>query len=313
MSVTPEPSALGSLFSHALELHRQFPDGPLPRDGSPCPDEARWRARGYRAQDSRTAGADAAAVLDEFFAADDASPERLASVFSGLQIPIHRNDHITAAALRADRAHVRRTGRWLVRHSDDRGAAIVGLGLLATDHDDRDIPLIQTIGLLSDHFASLAADALLRRRGGTEALMWLGDRTSGWGRVYVVEALCKTSRADSWLLRHACDGDGLNGYFAGEVATSAHLHAAITSDDVDEELVDHTGRLLHVMTWSGGMGMSLQDYPAAAPVVEAYVHQVSRLPATDDRLRHRTAIAKYLREVPLTGIDTSAVIEALLG
>jgi hypothetical protein len=105
----------------------------------------------------------------------------------------------------------------------------------------------------------------------------------------------------------------LNGYFAGEVATSAHLHAAITSDDADEELVDHTGRLLHVMTWARGMGMGLRDYPAAAPVVEAYARHVSRLPATDVRLRCRTAIATYLREVPLTGIDTSAVVDALLG
>ena len=62
------------------------------------------------------------------------------------------------------------------------------------------------------------------------ALLWLAERVGGWGRVYVVEALCRRAGAEvrSWLLRRACDGDFLNGYFAGRVATAAHLHEAIT-------------------------------------------------------------------------------------
>ncbi|WP_159447752.1 hypothetical protein [Streptoalloteichus hindustanus] len=45
----------------------------------------------------------------------------------------------------------------------------------------------------------------------------------------------------SWLLRRSCDGDYLNRYFAGRGATAAHLHEAITGEDQDPELVDHTG------------------------------------------------------------------------
>ncbi|MEV6235894.1 hypothetical protein [Lentzea sp. NPDC051838] len=306
----------GSLFDHAVALHRQFPDGPLPLDGSPYPDEARFqgfRARHHRDQDRRAEGADVATVLDAYFATDTGSAEQLAETLARLDVPIRANDHIRAAALRAGRARVRRTGQWLVRKAHDRNAAVVGLALLETGHDDRDTPLIRTIGLLSNLFAPLAADALLRRQSGVEALLWLGDRTSGWGRVYVVEALCKSSRARPWLLRHACDGDILNGYFAGNVATAAHLHAAIAFDDADEELVDHTGRLLHVMTWCRGMGTTLEGYPAAAPVVEAYARHVSRLPATEARLRTRSALAEHLRAVPLTGLDTAATLGALLG
>lgn len=142
-----------------------------------------------------------------------------------------------------------------MRHSRNRRAALVGLALLATDYDERDVPLIQTIGLLSRDFGPLAAVALRRRQGGTDALTWLGDRTTGWGRVEVVEALCHhASVASGSLLRHACDGHFLNGYFAGKVATTAHLHSAITSENPDEELIGHTGRLLHAMTWCQGMG-----------------------------------------------------------
>ncbi|MFS8099212.1 hypothetical protein LFM09_18965 [Lentzea alba] len=305
-------SAPRSLYEHALALHRQFPHGPLPYDGSPYPDKARWRARGFRQQDPRTAGADAATVLDAYFASDDTTPERLARQLADLQVPIHRNSHISAAALRADRTRVRRTGRWLVRHSHDRDAAIVGLGLLATDHDNRDIPLIQTIGLLSDHFAALASDALQSRRHDSQALIWLAERTAGWGRVYVVETLCRRETGREWLLRNACDGDYLNGYFAGAVATTAHLHAAMTSDDVDEALVDHTGRLLLVMSHCGGMGMTLREYPPAVTVIEAYARHHARLEPAPDRDATASALAWNLQKVPLTGLNTPEVVRALL-
>ncbi|MEU7935691.1 hypothetical protein [Micromonospora echinofusca] len=95
---------------------------------------------------------------------------------------------------------------------------------------------------MSHRFGPLAAEALKRRRGSGQALLWLAQRVTGWGRVYAVEALCRHGARGSrwWLLRYACDGDFLNGYFAGQVATAAHLHEAITGSDVDDDLVDHT-------------------------------------------------------------------------
>ncbi|WP_198318643.1 hypothetical protein [Pseudofrankia inefficax] len=158
------------------------------------------------------------------------------------------------------------------------------MALLATDWAQEDIPLIQTIGLLSDRFGSLAAEALQRRRGGEQALMWLAQRVAGWGRVYVIEALCRQGAHTSrpWLLRHACDGDFLNGYFAGEVATAAHLHEAIVGTDVDDELVDHTGRLLKIMADCGGMGMTLERYPPAPIVLAAHAAHLGRqMPAVN--------------------------------
>ena len=277
----------GSLYEHALALHRRFPDGPLPGD-APCPDESLPRSP---LPGRRKIGADVARVLDRYFAAKKPSPERLAEELSHLAAPIHPNDHITAAALRARRSQVRRTGRWLVRHGRTRQAAVVGLALLGTGHDERDIPLIKTIGMLSNHFGALADDAMSRRPGGWEALLWLGARTTGWGRVHVVEALCRLQIPDvrEWLLRHACDGGFFDGYHAGRVATAAHLHLAITAEDADEALVDHTGRLLYAETDCSGMGMTLRTYPPAA-VVEAYTAHAARLPRT----RARTALPGQL-------------------
>ncbi|MEV7630691.1 hypothetical protein [Actinoplanes sp. NPDC089786] len=305
MSVTTEPELLGpqiALFEHALRLHQQHPDGVLPRDGEPYPDEESHRSRpSYRrVRDQRLHGADVAVILDRHFSRPDAQASELVDAFGDVYVPIHRNDHIGAAALRANRERARQTGRWLVRHSTDRKAATVGLALLATDGAEEDIPLIQTIGLLSDHFGPLAAEALQRRRAGAEALMWLADRVAGWGRVYVVEALCRQGAASSrpWLLRHACDGDYLNGYFAGEVATTAHLHEAITDPGAGDDLADHTGRLLRTMADCAGMGMTLEHYPPASAVLAAHAAHIARQPPTMNRYIDAAMIAHNLVAKP---------------
>lgn len=195
---------------------------------------------------------------------------------------------------------MRRTGRWLVRHSTDRNAATVGLALLSADWAEDDIPLIQTIGLLSNRFGPLAAEALQRRRGGAEALLWLAERVAGWGRVYVVEALCRRGAASSraWLLRHACDGDYLNGYFAGQVATAAHLHEAIMSADADDDLIDHTARLLRTMADCGGMGLTLEHYPPSPVVLAAHAAHLAQQKPTANRYVDAAMIADHLTAKP---------------
>jgi hypothetical protein len=304
VSVTTEPGPLGSqisLFDYALRLHQQVPDSPLPRDGEPYPDDRlhRRQSRPRAPKDRRLEGADVAAILDAHFAKADAPPSDLADAFHDVYVPIHHNEHIAAAALRADRQRVQRTGRWLVRHSTDRCSATVGLALLAADWAEEDIPLIQTIGLLSYRFGPLAAHAL-RRRGGEQALLWLAERVTGWGRVYIIEALCLLGAFESrrWLLRHACDGDVLNGYFAGKVATAAHLHEAIAGTDVDDDLVDHTGRLLKIMAGCGGMGMTLEHYPPARIVLEGHAGRISRQTPTVNRYVDAAVIAGHLAQKP---------------
>jgi hypothetical protein len=289
-----------TLFDHALLLHREDPDSPLPRDGEPFPDDGQHRGqpRPGAPKDRRAEGAEAAAVLDSHFARPSAVPAELARAFHDVYVPVQPNDHIAAAACRVDARRVQETGRWLIRHATDRCAVTVGLALLTSVWDEDDIPVIQTIGLLSDRFGPLAARALERRRGGEEALLWLADRVAGWGRVYVVESLCRVGgrKARPWLLRRACDGDYLNGYFTGKVATAAHLHEAVTTADPDDELVDHTGRLLAVMANCGGMGMTLGHYPPAGVVLEAHAGYAHRLEPTLQRYFTVAQLADYLHQ-----------------
>jgi hypothetical protein len=289
-----------SLFEHALRLHREAPDSPLFRDGEPLPDDGqhRRRPRPRAPEDHRSQGIEAAAILDAHFADAAAQPSDLADVFHEVYVPIQPNEHITAAACRVDARRVRETGRWLVRRATDRCAVTIGLTLLTTVWDAEDVPLIQTLGLISHHFAPLAVRALERRTGGTDALLWLARRVDGWGRVYTVESLCSRGGVAerAWLLRGSCDGNHLNGYFAGRVATAAHLHEAITSPEPDLELVDHTGVLLEVMTECGGMGTSLAHYPPARLVLDAHSTHADRLEPTAIRYSVIARLADYLHQ-----------------
>ncbi|MFF3215033.1 hypothetical protein ACFYYB_30875 [Streptomyces sp. NPDC002886] len=295
------PGSPTTLFDHALRLHLLAPDEPLPRDGYPFPDDASHRRRGSKApKDRHSAGRDIARILDAHFARASALPSELADVFHDVYVPIHHNEHIAAVAERVDTERARQTGRWLVRHGLDRCSVTVGLALLAVVGTVDDIPLIQTIGLLSDRFGPLAAHAFERQAGGVEALLWLAERVTGWGRVYVVEALCRLDdpTARPWLLRRACDGDFLNGYFAGKVATVAKLHEALADLDSDSEMVDHMGRLLHMMSDCAGMGLTLAHYPHSGMVLEAHARHVGSLSPTIERYFTIALLTQHLTTEP---------------
>lgn len=310
------PGSPTTLFDHALRLHQLAPGKPLHRDGEPYPDDGLHRHRkGPQApEDRHSAGKDAALILDAHFARDSALPGELADAFHDVYIPIHPNKHIAAAAERADGERVRQTGRWLVRHGTDRRSVTVGLALLAAAGTADDIPLIQTIGLLSNHFGPLAAHAFESQPRGVEALLWLAERVTGWGRVYVVEALCRLDdpAARPWLLRRACDGDFLNGYFAGTVAKVARLHEALADLDTDSEMVDHLGRLLHLMSDCGGMGLTLAHYPHSRVVLEAHARHVGSLSPTIERYFTIAVLTQHLTtEPPEAAGCTAAQQEAL--
>lgn len=287
-----------ALYAHALRLHREHPDTPLPNDGKPYPARRALHLNPAPKSDLRRSGARAAAVLDRYFGQPSASPADLAALCEYAGVPGHPNEHITAAALRADRDRVQAIGRWLVRHGTHTSAVAMGMALLAAGWDEEDIPLIQTIGLLSDTFGSLAAAALTRRTHGADALRWLAQRVDNWGKVYIVNALCQEGglRHRDWLLRHSCTGQLLECYFAGHVATAADLHEAIVRPDPDAALVDHTGRLLLVMSAAEGMGLSLERYPPADIVLAAHAERVSELPPTAARYTSVTQLADALSD-----------------
>ena len=86
----------------------------------------------------------------------------------------------------------------------------------------------------------------------------------------------------------------LNGYFAGKVATAAHLHEAIASDAADDGLIDHAGRLLRAMADCAGMGMTLAAYPPARAVIAAHAGHLGRQQPTFSRWTTAVILAGHL-------------------
>ncbi|GAA4901245.1 hypothetical protein LX16_0456 [Stackebrandtia albiflava] len=277
--MTEKPGEPGSLYDIALRWHRANPRAPLPDDAEPdggCGFVRRGKGS--------PPGVAAAEALDRHFADPAATPADLDhAVHLAADAQVHGNAHVTAAAERADPGRAHETGRWLVRHSGHLCGVNTGIVLLGTARDPADIPLIRTVGLYSDGCAALAVATLSRIRNGHDAILWLAERLTGWGRSYAVGALCRRAGTyRDWLLRSACP-DVLDGYYAGEVATAAHLHAAVTAPVVDDELLDHTGMLLRTMSGCHGMGMTLTGYPPAAEVLRHYLRHVAERPPTVGR------------------------------
>lgn len=300
MSGTPGtglPDTRTPLFLHALRLHRLTPDEPLFRGGEPFPGTERRRQR-TRPSDLDRGSVEAAGILADFFLDARMPPHRLALALRDVPSHSRHDERIAAVARGAPAARARETGRWLVRHGTDLAPVAVGLALLAETATAGDIPRIQTIGLLSNAFGPLAVRALDRLPGGVEALIWLADRVTAWGRVHAVDALIRHvddhPAVRPWLLRGAVDGDHLNGYFAAQVASVTLLHEVIGRCGDDAEVVDHTGRILHVMKYCEGMGTSLRHYPHALTVLEAHAGHIAKLGPTAGRYFAAASVAQYL-------------------
>ncbi|MER7741303.1 hypothetical protein ABTX34_23745 [Streptomyces sp. NPDC096538] len=301
-----------TLFQHALRLHRLTPDGPLFRGGEPFPDaEGRPRRSSGLPYDPDAGATRAAEILSAHLADDRAPSLRLVRELRDVPFPSRRDERIKAVALQAPAARVREAGRLLVRHGTEPAPVAVGLALLTEVATARDIPLIQTIGLLWAPFGSAAVMALDRLPGGVEALIWLAERVTVWGRVHAVNRLLRHvddhPAVRPWLLRRAVDGDHLNAYFAAEVARATALHEVVARCGDDAEVVDHAGRLLHVMKHCEGMGISLRQYEHAVTVMEAHARHVKVLGPTPERYFTAASLAQYLSAQTPAWSDDPAV------
>ncbi|WP_418959526.1 hypothetical protein [Streptomyces tritici] len=313
MSATPGATPSGAprtLFDLALRYHRTNPDAPLPRGGARFP----LRPRGDEGPlpDHTRAAVEVAALLDRYFADPRVPPRALAARLDGLPAAYGPDEHIGRAAARAPAAKARQTGRWLVRHGTGPGAVCAGLALLAEAGTAHDIPRIQTIGLHANAFGHLAAVALERLPGGVEALLWLADRVTEWGRVHVVHELCRHADAHPavrpWLLRKAlARGEFLNSYVVDHVLRVTAPHEAVVQHGRDTDVMDHAGRLLHVMTYAEGMGTSLRHYPHALAVLEAHVRHLGKADPTVERYFTGASVAHHLGVETPVGTDGPAL------
>ncbi|KQV16617.1 hypothetical protein [Kitasatospora sp. Root107] len=322
------PTSTVPLYEHALRLHRLDPDGPLPGFESLPDRERHLRAerqrRCYRdSKEARLRGARTAAVIGRRLdrPLSPASLRLLASALAQVSVPSSPDPAIQDLTKRHPPELLRTVGRWLTRHGTERDVVFAGLALLAETATERDIPMIQTIGLLGSPFAVLPAHALERLPAPTPALTWLADRTTGTGRIHCIHALNRLAdpgarypwyrnghdpyaspdrpadpQAVHWLRRRAVDLGDFNGYFAAQTVIAAAVDQAIADPHADSEVVDQTGRLLRTMTDCFGMGATLASLDNAHELLAHYADHVSRLRPTVDRYESVLQLAAYLAD-----------------
>jgi hypothetical protein len=76
------------------------------------------------------------------------------------------------------------------------------------------------------------------------------------------------------------------------------MPATITSANADDELIDHTGRLLRTMADCGGMGTTLEHYPPAPSVLAAHAAHLAGQRPTASRYVDAAMIADQLMAKP---------------
>ncbi|MFJ2240039.1 hypothetical protein [Streptomyces sp. NPDC087859] len=110
----------------------------------------------------------------------------------------------------------------------------------------------------------------------------------------------RTSGRTALAVARSSRRDYLNGYFAGRVAEAVGLRDVMTREAPDADVVDHAGRLLHVICHCAGMGTTLALYPHADAVMAAHVRQVARLGPSVERciagVLARSLVSEALRD-----------------
>lgn len=198
--------------------------------------------------------------------------------------------------------------QWLVRESPDRASVKIGIALLGLLLPARDTETLMLLGL-HDEFTLYVAVALkntLPSEEGENALWSLARKVDGWGRIHLVERLCKSNRADikAWLLREGYKNSVMHEYLAYACAVGGELLEALKPDSVDDELLNGAGDLIQALI-SGGPAEGIESYIDSAKVIQRYLeHTAKRESAPLDAYLVVSDIARFTQD---EGRDWSAL------
>ncbi|WP_026426021.1 hypothetical protein [Actinokineospora inagensis] len=159
---------------------------------------------------------------------------------------------------------VRGVGRRLATEGEHRAPVKFGIALLGLGVDAGDTPLLLRLGR-HEEFTPFAYDAV--RAADPEpdpALLALADGVAGWGRINVVERFGDDTSPllRNWLLRGGFRNTVLDGYLALRAATVGGMAAALTAEEVDDELLDAAVDIVCALI-EGGPAEDIDDYPDA--------------------------------------------------
>lgn len=195
-----------------------------------------------------------------------------------------------SASQAIDARRLRALTVFLATQAPDRQVVKLAMALLAFFPYQQSVDLLQTLGSHDEFtlYAVVAMRTILPPGEFTLAWLALAKRTTGWGRIQLIErlpdALDRTVR--KWLLREGYNNDVMVEYTAWHCAEYGRLHDALEGE-VDAELLKGAAEILLGMI-SGEPGPGINKYTFAVQACERYLGHI--LPgSTADLLHYKVA------------------------
>lgn len=300
MSLARERGALDHpvpLFDFARRLYQLALDGPLALEDRRVPGgcarpQMSWRER----------KASLTAVLRDFLADPALTARDLLEHCSGLGA----SSSITCEVLRelAPEPSPRflEAARWLVVNGTDRGAVLLGLGMLAGRAGQQDVTPAKTVGLLpfADH---LAVQVLAGIPGAGRDLMWLAERSRRHARTEAVQVLAADPdpAVRAWVL--STPRELLPGDVARRIAERYQIPLMLSGPQAGDALWDGSANLLLAMTSTENYHYEITRYEQAPAAYDQWVSGAAGRPATLER----AALLAMVRQDLATGPAAVAV------
>jgi hypothetical protein len=183
------------------------------------------------------------------------------------------------------RAALAALSRRLILESPDVEPVKAGVALLGVSGIPDDAVLISAVGCYEE-ITLYSVVALRNLLADAEHAIWeLAKRVHGWGRIQTVERLIGTKNADirAWMLRSGFRNCIMYEYLACACATTGGLQDAISSHEIDDELLLAVGEILSALV-RGGPAESIEDYPDGPSACVAFLRHVATKPVRDVRV-----------------------------
>jgi hypothetical protein len=189
--------------------------------------------------------------------------------------------------------------RWIATNAPDREPVKLAIALLGVSGAEDDIELLLTLGR-HDEFTLYATVALANKQPDAEGVLWeLAKNVDGWGRVHIVQRLGETQDPEirDWMLREGYKNSIMYEYTAFTCARAGDLATALAADDIDRELFDGAGEIIHTLiNGQGGPAEGIDDYVNGAAAVARYLDHALRRDPGISHLTYVSATRRFLRD-----------------
>jgi len=165
---------------------------------------------------------------------------------------------------------------WLCASAPDRGPVKLGIILLGLTGNEGDKDILHALGR-HEEFTLFSAVALGRISTDWVLELWeLGKHVDGWGKIHVVERLCRQDdpRLKDWFIRDGFRNSIMNEYLAVPCAKAGKLHEALQQAIIDEGLLSSTSEIIDALI-NGGPAEDIDSYPDAPAALTGYLAHVA--------------------------------------